>query len=135
GKMRRDRRPLLIVEPEIVRHESSPPDELESRHGAQFNQVQTLGRRQKRFPTLPQQRPLVRSNPSSLQKFHKGRLSYPFREIAAPRHPAFSHIFIFKARVTIFGAIPPISSRRPSVIPRGRWIRAHYKSDHNERAF
>ncbi len=32
-EMRRDRRPLLIIEPEIVRHESSPPWELESRRG------------------------------------------------------------------------------------------------------
>src|SRR5205807_5638448 len=39
---RLDRRPLLIVEPEIVRHESSPPDKLESRRDAQFNWVQTL---------------------------------------------------------------------------------------------
>ncbi len=29
-EMRLDRRPLLIAEPEIVRHESSPPDELKS---------------------------------------------------------------------------------------------------------
>jgi hypothetical protein len=29
-EMRLDRRPLLVIEPEIVRHESSPPDELES---------------------------------------------------------------------------------------------------------
>jgi hypothetical protein len=36
-KMRLDRRPLLIVEPEIVHHESSLPDELESRPGNQFN--------------------------------------------------------------------------------------------------
>ena len=41
-KMRLDRRPLLIAEPEIVRHESSPPDELESRCDVQFNWVQTL---------------------------------------------------------------------------------------------
>jgi hypothetical protein len=41
-KMRLDRRPLLIAEPEIVRHESSPPDELESRCDVQFNWVRTL---------------------------------------------------------------------------------------------
>jgi hypothetical protein len=44
-KIRLDRRPLLIAEPEIVRHESSPPDELESRQDVQFNWVQTLSRR------------------------------------------------------------------------------------------
>jgi hypothetical protein len=42
-KMRLDRRPLLIAEPEIVRHESSPPDELESQCDVQFNWVRTLG--------------------------------------------------------------------------------------------
>jgi hypothetical protein len=41
-KMRRDHRPLLITEPKIVRHESSPPQELESRRGFQFNWVQAL---------------------------------------------------------------------------------------------
>jgi hypothetical protein len=41
-KIRLDRRPLLIAEPEIVRHESSPPDELESRQDVQFNWVQTI---------------------------------------------------------------------------------------------
>jgi hypothetical protein len=40
--MRRDHRPLLITEPKIVRHESSPPQELESRRGFQFNWVQAL---------------------------------------------------------------------------------------------
>jgi hypothetical protein len=41
-KMRLDRRPLLIAEPEIVCHESSPPNELESRRYVQFNWVHTL---------------------------------------------------------------------------------------------
>jgi Putative transposase of IS4/5 family (DUF4096) len=41
-KMRLDCLPLLIVKPEIVRHESSPPDELESQRDLQFNWVQTL---------------------------------------------------------------------------------------------
>jgi hypothetical protein len=41
-KMRLDRRPLLVIEPEIVRHESSLPHELESRRDAQFNWVRTL---------------------------------------------------------------------------------------------
>jgi hypothetical protein len=36
-KMRRHCRPLLIAEPKIVRHESSPPRELESRRGFRFN--------------------------------------------------------------------------------------------------
>ena len=41
-EMRLDRRPLLIAEREIVRHESSPPDELESQCECQFNWVRTL---------------------------------------------------------------------------------------------
>ena len=41
-KMRLDQRPLCIVQPEIVRHDSSPPGQLESPLGNQFNWVQNL---------------------------------------------------------------------------------------------
>src|ERR1700730_11057772 len=41
-KMRLDQRPLCIVQPEIVRHDSSPPGQLESGLGNQFNWVQNL---------------------------------------------------------------------------------------------
>ena len=42
-EMRRDRRPLLVTEPENIRHESSPPPQrLESRGDPRFNQVQAL---------------------------------------------------------------------------------------------
>jgi hypothetical protein len=40
--MRRDRRPLLIGEPEIVRHDSRPPGHLESRRNDQINWVHAL---------------------------------------------------------------------------------------------
>ncbi|MGH6864018.1 MAG: hypothetical protein ACRECN_07060, partial [Methylocella sp.] len=42
-KMRRDPCPLDIAQPEIVRHDSGPPGQLESRLGNQFNRVQNLG--------------------------------------------------------------------------------------------
>ncbi|MGH6863813.1 MAG: PGN_0703 family putative restriction endonuclease, partial [Methylocella sp.] len=41
-KMRRDPCPLDIAQPEIVRHDSGPPGQLESRLGNQFNRVQNL---------------------------------------------------------------------------------------------
>ena len=51
-KIRLDGRPLLIAEPEIVRHESTPPDELKSRQDVQFNWVQTLRRATGRHPSM-----------------------------------------------------------------------------------